>query len=45
MVQYIAETWTPTKREDRKIPAMEIIVLRAILNKKNKDRIRNTNIE
>ena len=44
MIVYGAETWTITKRVDSNTEAMEMKFLRAILNKTNKDKIKNTNI-
>jgi hypothetical protein len=41
---YGTEAWTTTKREDSRIQAMEMKFFRAILNKTNKNMIRNTNI-
>jgi hypothetical protein len=41
---YGAETWTCTKKEERKIQATEMKFLRAIMGKTMKDRIRNAHI-
>ena len=42
---YGAVIWTTVRREDRKIQAMKMIFLRTILNKTEKDRIKNINIK
>ena len=41
---YGEETWITTKRKDNKIQAIQMKILRVILNKTMKDSIRNTTI-